>query len=155
MVILKNRGARDLEVNVNGTNGARKCSVNSCPDSAVTRFAHRELCLQHFLSQSYEDLDRLDATARSSHLNHTGAATLKNFVDECSRCALEVSLQCKHLDNLARARLLDILLWSGELVPQTAGDDGSAGESLWSRGTKRKRLINVESYAARLKNAAG
>lgn len=135
-------------------NGTRKCSVNSCPDSAVTRFVHRELCLQHFLAQSYEDLDRLDATARSAHLNHTGATTLKIFVDECSRCALEVSLQCEHLDNLARARLLDILLWTGELWPKTAGDDGVV-ESLWSQGTKRERLTNVESYAAPLKNTAG
>ena len=101
-------------------NGTRRCSLDSCPCPAVTRFVQRELCSQHFLSQCYEDLDRLDAWARSSQLDHSGAATLKIFVEECSRCALEVSLKYEHLDNLMRARLLDILLWAAELLPMLA-----------------------------------
>jgi len=120
-------------------NGTRKCSLDSCPDPVVTRFAQRELCLHHFLSQCYEDLDRLDARARSSHLNRSGVATLRVFVEECSRCALEVSLQCEHLGNLERSRLLDILLWTGDLLPKTGADDGgSAGESLCLRSTMRE-----------------
>jgi len=37
-------------------------------------------------------------------LDRSGAATLKGFVEECSQCALEVSLTCERLDNLQRAR---------------------------------------------------
>ncbi len=146
-------------------NGAGRCSLDSCPGPAVTRFVQRELCSQHFLSQCYEDLDRLDARARSSQLDHCGAATLKIFVEECSRCALEVSLKCEHLDNLMRARLLDILLWAAELLPKTSTDARSAGESLCLRGTKRGSFTDVSqgsvgpeivgSGAALRKNAAG
>jgi hypothetical protein len=40
---------------------------------------------------------------------------MRAFIEECSRKALDLSLQCKELDNLQRGRLLDILLWAGEL----------------------------------------
>jgi hypothetical protein len=99
---------------------ARKCSLDSCPDPAVTCLAQRELCLHHFLSRCYEDLDRFDRRTRGSDLDHSGSAMLKAFVEECTRRALEVSLQCQDLDNLQRGRLLDILLWAGELMPQTS-----------------------------------
>jgi len=40
---------------------------------------------------------------------------MRAFIEECSRKALDVSLHCKDLSNLERGRLLDILLWAGEL----------------------------------------
>ena len=109
-------------------NGNRKCSVDSCGDLAVTSFAQQDLCLQHFLSRCYEDLDRFDVRGRGAELDHRRSATLKAFVEECSRRALEVSLQCQQLDNLQRGRLLDILLWAGELLPEINADLRSAEE---------------------------
>src|SRR5258708_3822851 len=41
--------------------------------------------------------------------------SMRAFIDECSRKALDVSLQSEDLSNLHRGRLLDILLWAGEL----------------------------------------
>jgi len=98
-------------------NVRNRCSAHSCADSAVTVFAERELCLNHFLSRCYEDLERLDRRGRNPGQNNGEITSLKNFVEECSRRALEVSLSCEHLDNLQRGRLLDILLWAGELCP--------------------------------------
>jgi len=129
-------------------NGTSKCSFDLCPDPAVTRFAQRELCLEHFISRCYEDLDRFDARARGSQLDRSGSATLKAFVDECSRCALEVSLELQQLDNLQRARLLDILLWAGELWPKAGAGRPSA---------RPRRSVGSEvvgSGAALIKNAA-
>jgi hypothetical protein len=40
---------------------------------------------------------------------------MRAFIEECSRKALEVSLHSENLTNLQRGRLLDILLWAGEL----------------------------------------
>jgi hypothetical protein len=40
---------------------------------------------------------------------------MRAFIEECSRKALDVSLQSENLTNLQRGRLLDILLWAGEL----------------------------------------
>jgi hypothetical protein len=110
-------------------NGTSKCSVDSCPDPAVTRFAQRELCLQHFLSHCYEDLERFDCRTRGSQGGHSESTRLSAFVDECSRCALEVSLNCGHLENLQRARLLDILLWASELSPKTCAAARSGGNN--------------------------
>jgi hypothetical protein len=98
-------------------NTRNRCSEDSCGDSAVTVFAQRELCLNHFVSRCYEDLERLDRRGRSPGQNYGELASLRSFVEECSRRALEVSLSCEHLDNLQRGRLLDILLWAGELYP--------------------------------------
>jgi len=99
--------------------GVRKCSLDSCADPVVTCFAQRDLCLHHFLSRCYEDLDRFALSGRGSQVD-SGSAALMAFVEECSRRALEVSLQCPHLDNLQRGRLLDILLRASELLPEAS-----------------------------------
>jgi hypothetical protein len=65
--------------------GARKCSLDSCPDPAVTSLAQRELCLHHFLSRCYEDLDRFDRRTRRSDPDHSGSAMLKAFVTTRTR----------------------------------------------------------------------
>lgn len=117
-------------------NGARKCVLDSCPDSAVTYFAQRDFCVRHFVSYCYEELDRLDARRNAPQADHSESVALKAFVEECSRCALEVSLKCENLGNLQRARLLDILLWAGELLPKASANARSAGASLCGRGTK-------------------
>lgn len=72
--------------------------------------------MNHFVSRCYEDLDRLDPRGRAA-VSFAERLALKAFVEECSRRALEVSLGCQNLDNLQRGRLLDILLWAGEIIP--------------------------------------
>jgi hypothetical protein len=52
----------------------------------------------------------LNSSARSWSANHL------HIANECARRALEVSLRAQSLNNLDRARLLDILLWSGDIV---------------------------------------
>ena len=99
--------------------GTRKCSLEPCPDLSVICFAQREFCLHHFLSRCYEDLNHFDVRAHGSELGHSVPGDLKALVEECSRCALTVSLQCQNLGNLQRGRLLDILLWANELLLQT------------------------------------
>lgn len=146
-------------------NGVRKCGLDSCPDSAVTYFAQRDFCLHHFVSYCYEELDRLDARRNAPQADYSESAALKAFVEECSQCALEVSLKCEHLDNLQRARLLDILLWAGELLPKASANARSTGESVCVQGTRSGPLINkshgsvgyaiVGSGAGSLKKATG
>jgi hypothetical protein len=47
---------------------------------------------------------------------NAGCAELALRLDECARRALEISLSRIELNNLDRARLLDIVLWSGDLT---------------------------------------
>lgn len=91
------------------------CSRVDCPEPAVTTFEGRRLCFDHFCMRCYELLER-------SHRGTGLAYNTEEFseelfaLDELARRALEVSFGPHTLDNLDRARLLDILLWAGELT---------------------------------------
>lgn len=93
----------------------RSCNVDSCASAAVTALDHQNLCLNHFLLRCYERLESLDPRGRQFCAEPVDAAAMRAFIEECSRKALDVSLHSKNLSNLERGRLLDILLWAGEL----------------------------------------
>lgn len=93
----------------------RNCSVASCSSAAVTALNQQDLCLNHFLLRCYERLENLDPRGRRFCSETLDAAAMRAFIEECSRKALDVSLHSEHLSNLERGRLLDILLWAGEL----------------------------------------
>src|SRR5216684_3818505 len=93
----------------------RNCRVGSCSGAAITTLDHQALCLNHFLLRCYDKLERLDPRGRRSSAEPADLASMRAFIEECSRKALDVSLQSKNLSNLQRGRLLDILLWAGEL----------------------------------------
>jgi hypothetical protein len=95
--------------------GKRNCKVGSCSGSAITTLDRQALCLNHFLSRCYEKLERVDPRGRKFTAEPVDLASMRAFVEECSRKALDVSLQSQNLSNLQRGRLLDILLWAGEL----------------------------------------
>ena len=100
--------------------GTRMCCAEDCANTAVTRFVQRDLCLNHFVSRCYADLERLDRRVRNGEWSLTENSTLKAFAEECSLKALELSLSGCATDNLQRGRLLDILLWAGEIYPVEA-----------------------------------
>jgi hypothetical protein len=95
--------------------GKRNCTVVSCRSAAVTSLDHKALCLNHFLQRCYERLEGLDPRGRKFSSEPVDLASMRAFIEECSRKALDVSLQSQNLSNLQRGRLLDILLWAGEL----------------------------------------
>jgi len=93
----------------------RNCGVGSCSGAAITSLDRQALCLNHFLHRCYEKLDGFDPRGRKFSDGPVDLAAMRAFVEECSRKALDVSLQSEDLSNLQRGRLLDILLWAGEL----------------------------------------
>jgi hypothetical protein len=93
----------------------RNCSMDSCENAAAASLAQQALCLDHFLYCCYEHLDCLDPRRDGSGLDSVNLDLTKTFVEECSRKALDVSLQYPNITNLQRGRLLDVLLWAGEL----------------------------------------
>jgi hypothetical protein len=77
---------------------------------------HQALCLNHFLSRCYEKLEKLEPRGRKfSAAEPVDLTSMRAFIEECSRKALDISLHSQSLTNLQRGRLLDILLWAGEL----------------------------------------
>jgi hypothetical protein len=93
----------------------RNCRMGSCSGAAVATLDHQALCLNHFLSRCYEKLENLEPRGRKFSTEPVDLASMRAFIEECSRKALDISLQSRNLSNLQRGRLLDILLWSGEL----------------------------------------
>lgn len=93
----------------------RNCNVGSCRRAAITSLGQQAYCLNHFLLRCYERLEGADPRGRKFRAELPDLASVRAFVEECSRKALDVSLQCENLNNLQRGRLLDILLWAGEL----------------------------------------
>jgi hypothetical protein len=93
----------------------RNCRADSCGSAAITTLDRQALCLNHFLLRCYERLEGLDPRGRKFTAEPVDLASMRAFIEECSRKALDVSLQSRVLTNLQRGRLLDILLWAGEL----------------------------------------
>ena len=94
----------------------RNCRMGSCSGAAVATLDHQALCLNHFLSRCYEKLENLEPRGRKfSAAEPLDLTSMRAFIEECSRKALDISLHSQSLTNLQRGRLLDILLWAGEL----------------------------------------
>jgi hypothetical protein len=91
------------------------CAVDFCEGPAVASLAQQDFCLNHFIDLCYENLQRIDPRGQKAGRVNLDLASLRAFIEECSRRALDVALHCDDIDNLQRGRLLDILLWAGEL----------------------------------------
>jgi hypothetical protein len=106
--------------------------MGSCSCAAITTLDRQALCLNHFLTRCYEKLEGLDPRVRKFSAEPVDVASMRAFIEECSRKALDVSLQSKDLSNLQRGRLLDILLWAGELFLLLRAPRVSLAESIAS-----------------------
>jgi len=113
----------------------RICNENACGGAAITSLDQQALCLNHFLLRCYAKLEAVDPRSQKFHEDPVDLPSMRAFIEECSQKALEISLQSENLSNLERGRLLDILLWSGELfvllrAPRiTFADSTPLGES--------------------------
>jgi hypothetical protein len=91
------------------------CAVDFCEEGAVASLAQQDFCLNHFIELCYENLQRIDPRGQTMGRVNLDPASRRAFIEECSRRALDVALHCDDISNLQRGRLLDILLWAGEL----------------------------------------
>jgi hypothetical protein len=94
----------------------RNCGEGACSGAAITTLDQQALCLNHFLLHCYAKLEAVDPRGQKFREAPVDLASMRAFIEECSRKALDISLQSEEdLTNLERGRLLDILLWAGEL----------------------------------------
>jgi hypothetical protein len=106
------------------------CKAASCAKPAVISLAARELCLDHFFFSCYERLDALEPMLRSRALDATEVQAIRGLLEECSNRTLLVCLRHEHLTNLDRSRLLEILLFCGDLqllISNSPFHSGSTG----------------------------
>lgn len=99
--------------------GEQSCGADSCQGVRAVTLGDENLCCDHFLSRCYELLERIDPESRITDSTGPLNQETKELVDEYSRHALEVSLGSTDLNNLQRARLLDVLLWASDISTGT------------------------------------
>jgi hypothetical protein len=123
------------------------CSRVGCSQPVVITFCQEDICLSHFCSDCYELLERFDRGSgpNGSRPPLTSEETL--VPNECARAALEISLRSENLNNLERARLLDILLWSGDLTnsfchARTSGEVRAADRGIRDRSQRAELHSN-------------
>ena len=105
------RGLGQMDTNLLRGN----CCDDACGCATITSLDQKDYCLNHFLGRCYERLEEVDPRNRRFREGPADLAAMRAFIEECSRRALDISLQNEDLSNLERGRLLDILLWAGEL----------------------------------------
>jgi hypothetical protein len=94
----------------------KTCPVPGCPAASAAVLENRSLCLDHFILRCYESLAAYDGRRDfARRVQEPERAQLRGFLEECSTQALKVCLRKEQLSNLQRSRLLDVLLWAGEL----------------------------------------
>jgi hypothetical protein len=97
------------------------CSIGGCVSSAATAL-HQALCVEHFFPHAYAALEHVEACHRevsyggdANGPRESRLAEARSVLNDCSLQALHISMGSASLTNLDRGRLLDILLWAGEL----------------------------------------
>src|SRR5229473_2135662 len=83
----------------------RNCAKRSCGRLSVASLNRQDLCLEHFLFSCYENLERLDPRGRSFSSHPVDLASMRAFIEECSRKALDISLHSENLLHFLKARL--------------------------------------------------
>lgn len=102
---------------------SKSCDRDGCTQAVVTAFRAENFCLEHFCSRCYQLLERIDQ--RDSKDTITVEHAL--LADECARRVIDICMRADILNNLDRARLLDILLWCGDI--SAAFPPGSPAEA--------------------------
>jgi hypothetical protein len=94
----------------------KSCDRRGCSRPVTTTLCEEALCLDHFCSRSYEMLNAMDKRNRLNAASLSPTADQIKIADECARKTLDICMSKMLLNNLERARLLDILLWCGDVV---------------------------------------
>jgi len=94
---------------------AESCYRSDCSRPVVVTFRAEALCLDHFCTRCYEFLDGIDRRQQLNQAAPGSAIEYALIADECARRALDICMSATILNNLERARLLDILLWCGDI----------------------------------------
>jgi len=92
-----------------------KCCVGNCGQGVAASLDGEILCREHFISVCYTRLDHYDEIRKGPGLSATDTESVRRFIHECTRSADEIEHTGQNLDNLHRAKLLDIILSASEL----------------------------------------
>ncbi|MCL6481557.1 MAG: PilZ domain-containing protein [Firmicutes bacterium] len=95
--------------------GPKHCTFPGCSIAAVSTLEQRPYCAQHLFEVCYQKVDEYLQGLRDHTLQESDDRTLRNFLTESTSVLTDLATSAVALDNLARARLLDLLLRVSEL----------------------------------------
>jgi PilZ domain len=91
------------------------CSAAGCERGGIASIDDKALCRTHFIDVCYTRLEKYEELRQANRLALSDAESMRRFIHECSRQADDIEQGAKDLDNLERAKLVDIILTSSEL----------------------------------------
>lgn len=94
---------------------ASVCCITGCERPPAADLDLRPLCRGHFISTCYELLDEYTRWLEENRFREGNTELVRRFLCESTRQATEMSHNVADLDNLERARLLDLLFRASEL----------------------------------------
>jgi hypothetical protein len=91
------------------------CSAEGCEQAVAAALGGDALCLEHFISLCYARLGQYDEMRKGPGLGIADTETVRRFIHECTRQADEIEHATQALDDLDRAKLLNIILAASDL----------------------------------------
>jgi len=92
------------------------CNADNCATPAVTVLEGRSLCREHFITTCYDQIENYLRQMQGQGFREATAESLRSFLLSCTRQAIDLAQGLDDLENLERARLLDILMRASELA---------------------------------------
>jgi hypothetical protein len=123
------------------TASKKGCSLQSCAKGAAVVLRERSLCLEHYFEWCYRRLEELESQVRRKAIDVGKDAELRAHIEDCSNRTLAVSLQHEPLTNQDRSRLLDILLWSGDLLYLMRAPHATLPDSVSYRSNRTRTAL--------------
>jgi hypothetical protein len=88
--------------------------MNRCDKPVSARLDLRQLCRDHFIAYCYSRLDEIGMELRRN-LDDANSESLRQFLQDCVEQITVLAHTRSDLDNLERAKMLDIALWASDL----------------------------------------
>lgn len=92
------------------------CQITGCTDPASSRMDGKALCCEHFLNYCYDHLDHYQRLIREQTFRDATVEAMRTFLLQCTREAIDLAHGPDTLENLQRARLLDILMRASDMT---------------------------------------
>jgi hypothetical protein len=105
-----------------------RCDDCSSRQAAVCSVELRFFCMHHFVAYCYQ---RLRESERTLSARQSGES-VRGFLRECATQAAKLLLLGEELQNIERARLFDIMLWSNELLHALLTKSGASPTNRFS-----------------------
>jgi hypothetical protein len=91
------------------------CSVETCQRPGIAIVGPDFFCRRHFVSACSAQLETYTKLMDQRRLGEVPVESLRRFIRDCLREADNIERDARDLDNLERARLLDLILSAAEL----------------------------------------